>query len=564
MPRLYSPVQTPSYFVGRSGREDVAAARAQEVNQRAMLQRQQAFRQYAQTRQAGQMQRQAQRAAQQQQAFQAQQLQADRDFQMQRDRFGAQRDYGMQERRLGAAAEEARLGREFQMDQADVRFGQQQDLAMQEQDYRLQQLDIAAENQYLSTEQQAQIQRERDILVNEMQRAAAAEGRFEQFGYGQMAADAAARRPLSVAERQRLRFSDELDARSQGRGARHRADEQRRAADVASRQITQRHELGMEATAASIDQKTRASEYLGALSHVDTLEVMSQTVDNTINLNRQKDVALLERAWFNSVLLEEKEINQEAREQDKAEKQARDVEIANMLRPLYEDPDRFGGVGSPEFREQENKLIEKAMQKPLAVVKHPSAKSDWDTSTYTNRHGVFQRTPGGFAKLADPERKHFTPSNEEVEEGEPFEHAGQTWMYPPGSDKPVSFGETPKTKMESAFRLMQLKEVYARGKKKEGLTETEEYLHSPTERRDMLKALGIDVPPLTIEDQYREGLEQRANEPPLSMDEARRFVDDMHQRYGKKGEVGSVSPSDWELEDAIEYQHALKVLGGGR
>lgn len=218
MPRLYSPVQTPSYFVGRSGREDVAAARAQEVNQRAMLQRQQGFRQYAQTRQAGQMQRQAQRAAQQQQAFQSQQATADRDFQLQRDQFGAQRDYGMQERRLGAAAEESRLGREFQMDQADVRFGQQQDLAMQEQDYRLQQLDIAAENQYLSTEQQAQIQRERDMLVNEMQRESAAEGRFEQHGYRQLEAEADARRPLSLADQQRMILGDAFQARSQFRG----------------------------------------------------------------------------------------------------------------------------------------------------------------------------------------------------------------------------------------------------------------------------------------------------------------------------------------------------------
>ena len=207
MPRLYLPPQRPQ-FAGAQARVDQQQQRQQKLQHFSYMQ---------QSRQAGQMQRQAQRAAQQQQAFQAQQLQADRDFQMQRDRFGAQRDYGMQERRLGAAAEEARLGREFQMDQADVRFGQQQDLAMQEQDYRLQQLDIAAENQYLSTEQQAQIQRERDILVNEMQRAAAAEGRFEQFGYGQMAADAAARRPLSLADQQRMILGDAFQARSQYR-----------------------------------------------------------------------------------------------------------------------------------------------------------------------------------------------------------------------------------------------------------------------------------------------------------------------------------------------------------
>ena len=208
MPRLYLPPQRPQ-FAGAQARVDQQQQRQQKLQHFSYMQ---------QSRQAGQMQRQAQRAAQQQQAFQAQQLQADRDFQMQRDRFGAQRDYNMQERRLGAAAEEARLGREFQMDQADVRFGQQQDLAMQEQDYRLQQLDIAAENQYLSTEQQAQIQRERDILVNEMQRAAAAEGRFEQFGYGQMAADAAARRPLSLADQQRMILGDAFQARSQYRG----------------------------------------------------------------------------------------------------------------------------------------------------------------------------------------------------------------------------------------------------------------------------------------------------------------------------------------------------------
>ena len=384
MPRLYSPVQTPSYFVGRSGREDVAAARAQEVNQRAMLQRQQAFRQYAQTRQAGQMQRQAQRAAQQQQAFQAQQLQADRDFQMQRDRFGAQRDYGMQERRLGAAAEEARLGREFQMDQADVRFGQQQDLAMQEQDYRLQQLDIAAENQYLSTEQQAQIQRERDILVNEMQRAAAAEGRFEQFGYGQMAADAAARRPLSLADQQRMILGDAFQARSQYR-----------AEDIATR-------------GAHLQQKfTRENAERAEHAKREFLELSTEARKEIIGVEAGVQLDFLDRETQDKILFEhEKQFLQNEAEELQYTKQ-RDREAQkhkdNQLAQELADIDSNQTLDDREKAYLKNQRRADYAHRPLSQFYGDTARDRFERNVHRGEDGtIFSSPPSGPPSVLSP------------------------------------------------------------------------------------------------------------------------------------------------------------------
>ena len=423
MPRLYLPPQRPQ-FAGAQARVDQQQQRQQKLQHFSYMQ---------QSRQAGQMQRQAQRAAQQQQAFQAQQLQADRDFQMQRDRFGAQRDYGMQERRLGAAAEEARLGREFQMDQADVRFGQQQDLAMQEQDYRLQQLDIAAENQYLSTEQQAQIQRERDILVNEMQRAAAAEGRFEQFGYGQMAADAAARRPLSVAERQRLRFSDELDARSQGRGA-----------DIAGQQITQRHELGMEATRQRIDQEAAVNERLGKISHEQAIKLRTLIGDQAFDAKNQDHVNALDRAVFSQELIDRSKQNDRAREKETQLTEAREAEIGYRIRQLRLSG-RFGAEDSPEFKAQVQEIIRKVGALSDAEIGvGPSSQEQFDRAKVNEGGAVLVPTGNGYMKVHEAQPQFTTPGGETVKPNQwfplgnqkvAFSRSGQLITAPPDPEQ---------------------------------------------------------------------------------------------------------------------------------
>ena len=372
MPRLYLPPQRPQ-FAGAQARVDQQQQRQQKLQHFSYMQ---------QSRQAGQMQRQAQRAAQQQQAFQAQQLQADRDFQMQRDRFGAQRDYNMQERRLGAAAEEARLGREFQMDQADVRFGQQQDLAMQEQDYRLQQLDIAAENQYLSTEQQAQIQRERDILVNEMQRAAAAEGRFEQFGYGQMAADAAARRPLSLADQQRMILGDAFQARSQYRGE-----------DIATRGA----HLQQKFTRENAERAEHAKREFLELSTEARKEIIGVEAGVAINFLDRETQARILVAYENQFLEDEARERQYNKQRDREAQKNKDNQLAQDLA----DIDDLQGVSDAEKDYLKKQRIADDAKRPL--IYGETARDRFDRNVHTTDDGaIYSSPPNGPPSLLSP------------------------------------------------------------------------------------------------------------------------------------------------------------------
>ena len=372
MPRLYLPPQRPQ-FAGAQARVDQQQQRQQKLQHFSYMQ---------QSRQAGQMQRQAQRAAQQQQAFQAQQLQADRDFQMQRDRFGAQRDYNMQERRLGAAAEEARLGREFQMDQADVRFGQQQDLAMQEQDYRLQQLDIAAQDQFLSAEQQAEIQRERDMLVSDMQRDAAREGRLDQFWLGESAADRAARRPLSVAERQRLRFGDELSARQQFRGE-----------DIATR-------------GAHLQQKfTRENAERAEHAKREFLELSTEARKEIIGVEAGVAVDFLDRQTQARILVahENQFLENEARERQYNKQRDREAQKNkdNQLAQDLADIDDLQGVSDAEKDYLKKQRIADDAKRPL--IYGETARDRFDRNVHTTDDGaIYSSPPNGPPSLLSP------------------------------------------------------------------------------------------------------------------------------------------------------------------
>ena len=433
MPRLYTPVQNSSYFVGRSGREDAAAARAQEVNQRAMLQRQQGYRQYAQTRQAGQMQRQGQRQAQQQQGLQIQQRREDRDFQLQRDVFGAQRDYGMQERRIGAAAEQAQLGREFETEQLDTRFGQQQDLARQEQDYRLQQLDIAAENQYLSTEQQAQIQRERDMLVNEMQRAAAAEGRFEQFGYGQMAADAAARRPLSLADQQRMILGDAFQARSQFRGE------------------------GIATRGAHLQQKfTRENAERAEHAKREFLDLSTEARKEIIGVEAGVQLDFLDRETQDKILFEhEKQFLQNEAEELRYTKQ-RDREAQerkdSMLAQELADIDSNPTLDDREKAHLRNQRTTDYANRPNSQFHGDTASGRFKRSVHTTEDGAIYSSPpnGPPSLLSPPPPPPIIIEGQKYKPGETVVVGGKTNLVTTRGLSPVA--DTPEAIQEESDR----------------------------------------------------------------------------------------------------------------
>lgn len=565
MPRQYMQPQ-PGLFVGQSARQDMAQGRARADQERVRQQRLQGFQYTGQARQAGRTQREAQRAAQQQMAMASQERDADRQFQMQRDAFGARRDYSMQERRIQSAAEQAQFGRDFEREQQDTRFGQQQDLAMQEQDYRLQQLDIAAQDQFLSAEQLAEIRREQAILVNEMNSDAAREARAEQFGYGQMGADTAADRS-SVAAREQAGISDWLSDRQQGRAARYQEDAQGRAADIRTQEIRLSDKLGRGATTARIDRETEAREYLGGLSALDAQNVLSQTHDNNIDMSSVEHQRLLRRAAENANIIEQKNIAAKQREREEKELEARQVEEANALRPLYANPDNHGGFGSPEFRAAEREAIEKAWQKPLPLIMGgPSVNDDWERNTIVNDKGTFQRGGPGqpFIPLAPPVRKHFTPEGEEVGEGVPFQHGNQIFMYPPGSDKPVSFGDTPGSRLESLYAQQVLQDAYATRKVKQpGLGgETTEYVHPVGERNKMLRDAGFKIPESKREthDKKLQDIKQGLG-PQMSASDAAWTIEYLNNIYGRGGR-DSVDPTDWEEKDVYDWHRAQKVLGG--
>lgn len=506
MPRLYLPPQRPQ-FAGAQARVDQQQQRQQKLQHFSYMQ---------QSRQAGQMQRQAQRAAQQQQAFQAQQLQADRDFQMQRDRFGAQRDYGMQERRLGAAAEEARLGREFQMDQADVRFGQQQDLAMQEQDYRLQQLDIAAENQYLSTEQQAQIQRERDILVNEMQRAAAAEGRFEQFGYGQMAADAAARRPLSLADQQRMILGDAFQARSQYRGE-----------DIATR-------------GAHLQQKfTRENAERAEHAKREFLELSTEARKEIIGVEAGVQLDFLDRETQDKILFEhEKQFLQNEAEELRYTKQ-RDREAQkhkdNQLAQELADIDSNQTLDDREKAYLKNQRRADYANRPLSQFYGDTARDRFERNVHRGEDGtIFSSPPSGPPSVLSP-----PPPPPIIIEGQKYK-PGETVVVGGKTNLVTTRGLTP-------------------------IADTPEAIQAESDRKWKQTEKAADyawlIRELSATVKFKDPAGEESEKPKHSPEKAQQLRDEFNMKWGPKPETSTPAPAGGGAADS--RQRATSGSGVG-
>ena len=381
MPRQYMQPQ-PGLFVGQSARQDMAQGRARADQERIRQQRLQGFQYTGQARQAARTQREAQRAAQQQMAMASRERDADRQFQMQRDAFGARRDYAMQERRIQSAAEQAQFGRDFEREQQETRFGQQQDLARQEQDYRLQQLDIAAQDQFLSAEQQAEIQRKRDMLLNEMQRDAAREGRFEQFAYGQMAAEEAARRPLSVAERQRLRFGDELSARQQFRGE-----------DIATRGA----HLQQKFTRENAERAEHAKREFLELSTEARKEIIGVEAGVAVDfLDRQTQARIL-AAHENQFLEDEARERQYNKQRDREAQKNKDNQLAQDLA----DIDDLQGVSDAEKDYLKKQRIADDAKRPL--IYGETARDRFDRNVHTTDDGaIYSSPPNGPPSLLSP------------------------------------------------------------------------------------------------------------------------------------------------------------------
>ena len=424
MPRQYMQPQ-PGLFVGQSARQDMAQARARADQERIRQQRLQGFQYTGQARQAARTQREAQRAAQQQMAMASRERDADRQFQMQRDAFGARRDYAMQERRIQSAAEQAQFGRDFEREQQETRFGQQQDLARQEQDYRLQQLDIAAQDQFLSAEQQAEIQRERDMLVSDMQRDAAREGRFEQFGYGQMAADRAADRS-SVAAREQAGISDWMDARHQGR-----------AGDLARQQITQRHELGMEATEGELRIREDINRRAAGLDFERRKEILALTSAHNWRENRQQAWEQAERIIQTAHLENDAAEQKIKRDRDATINRGRDDERGRRLRSLRRSSN-WNLLSPGEQREAINRVNDdvNAMD-PSEFIAGLTNAERVENALVTKNGTTYNTDPTIRAEQKEPTWK--THDGRDVKTGEPYPGINGSKVYTDrnGDIKPV-------------------------------------------------------------------------------------------------------------------------------
>ena len=459
MPRQYMQPQ-PGLFVGQSARQDMAQARARADQERIRQQRLQGFQYTGQARQAARTQREAQRAAQQQMAMASRERDADRQFQMQRDAFGARRDYAMQERRIQSAAEQAQFGRDFEREQQETRFGQQQDLAMQEQDYRLQQLDIAAQDQFLSAEQQAEIQRERDMLVSDMQRDTAREARAEQFGYGQMAADRAADRS-SVAAREQAGISDWMDARHQGR-----------AGDLARQQITQRHELGMEATRQRIDQESAARERLGKISHSQAIELRTMIGDQAFDAQKEDHLNALDRVLFNHDLMDQSKRNDKERAKATNRAEAREAEIGYRIRQLRQSG-RFGEEDSPEFEAAVRNIrrdVGRLSDEEIGV--GPSSQQQFDRAKVQEGDSVLVPTGNGYMKVHEAQPQFTTPGGETVKPNQWFPLGNQKVAFS-RSGQLITAPPDPEQKTRDALQSYSLKKQL-------------DYIHSEVETTDAL------------------------------------------------------------------------------
>jgi len=419
MPRQYMQPQ-PGLFVGQSARQDMAQGRARADQERIRQQRLQGFQYTGQARQAARTQREAQRAAQQQMAMASRERDADRQFQMQRDAFGARRDYSMQERRIQSAAEQAQFGRDFEREQQETRFGQQQDLAMQEQDYRLQQLDIAAQDQFLSAEQQAEIQRERDMLVSDMQRDAAREGRFEQFAYGQMAAEEAARRPLSVAERQRMRFGDELSARQQFRGE-----------DIATRGAHLQQDFNRENA-----ERARAAkeEYLD-LSTEAQMRVNEQLQKFKYDFH---DREAQDAIWLEIQRQDAADESEERRFNKIRTRQAQDRR-ANGKAAAFEKIDNNPGLDPQEKQAAKDREGRRWDDMPDELFYGSTPKSRAENAIYEDRQGRVLSVPpnGPPSLLSQPPPRPVTVDGVERKEGDVYEDQGTRYIVNNGVPRPM-------------------------------------------------------------------------------------------------------------------------------
>ena len=554
MPRQYMQPQ-PGLFVGQSARQDMAQGRARADQERVRQQRLQGFQYTGQARQAARTQREAQRAAQQQMAMASRERDADRQFQMQRDAFGARRDYAMQERRIQSAAEQAQFGRDFEREQQETRFGQQQDLAMQEQDYRLQQLDIAAQDQFLSAEQQAEIQRKRDMLVSDMQRDAAREGRLDQFWMGESAAGRAAARS-SVAARERAGISDRLSARQQGRGARYREEEQGRAAKIATDQAYLQH--GFRRQDAEYENEAKL-----IFSELDAAEQARIRAENRDAADMFADKNVLRDIYAAREKEKMQRDSARAREEEKADEAAQQLKDSEMYRDidLIENNDKL----SPAEKDRRTaEIISKYDAMDNRRWRSPTPSDRMRNATWTDSRGnLLNVDKFGNVNMAVPAPP--APINiggKPLNNNETVVVDGTTWMNFGG--KPVSLGETQGSRSLSLYRQNLVRELFSKRTIKlpfnQGTREEDKYTEA--ERNEILRANGIDIPESNKE-KFLKALQEieQGSGPPMSNNEAQDTIDYLNIRYGRPGEYGSTDPSKWDDQDVLDWKRAQKALG---
>ena len=588
MPRHYMQPQ-PGLFVGQSARQDVAQGRARADQERVRQQRVQGFQYTGQARQAGRTQREAQRAAQQQMAMASQERDADRQFQMQRDAFGARRDYSMQERRIQSAAEQAQFGRDFEREQQDTRFGQQQDLAMQEQDYRLQQLDIAAQDQFLSAEQKAEIQRERDMLVSDMQRDTAREGRLDQFWLGESAADSAADRS-SFAAREKAGISDRMDARHQGRAAGYQEDAQGRAEKFATEQAYLQQ--GFKRKNAEYENEAKL-----VFSDLDAAEQARIRDENRDAARMFADENVVRDIYAASEKQKMQDDSARAREDRKADEAAQQLKDSEMYREidLIENNDNF----SPAEKDQRTAGIISqydAMDNRRWRSPTPSDRMG-NATTKDSRGNVLNVDEFGRVSIGVPApARPIIIGGEQIGDGEiGVSDSGEQILNLDG--KPVRMGTTAKRKRRDATsarreneRTILLRELYSSEKLLGGMgtqpkytdekrvkilsdfdAETEAMLEPEQEQGGGPREEGRAVPsadtqatdrwghtPDEADQVFNHTLKQMAEDPP-NLEWAQHQSNLMRGRY-KIGEPGEVPWEEWSPQDRAFYWKALQDL----
>jgi len=351
-------------------------------------------------------------------------------------------------------------------------------------------LDIAAEDRFLSAEQQRDIQRESDVLRSDLNRTAASEGRFEQFEYGQLAAEEAARRPLSVAERQRLRFGDELDARSQGRGAGYRAEEQKRADEFATGQAYLRQGFDEE----NVKRANQAKEdYLG-LTIEGQLEVNEQLQRNKFDFQDQE---VQDRVWEAKQKVAAAE-QAEDRDRKRQLTEAKENELGQRLQQLKQNATRVGGRGSAEYMEQENRIRDEINEMSDAEFRiGPSPQTEADRARVRFGKSTFVKTGNGL-QLVDKEEPPLILNGETVEDGKPFKYRGKIYLKTPRglsaiADTPEAEEKTrTNARNESRERaehtaLMRHLDQMVNSENAVG-DKTQEPLYTPEKKRDLLEA----------------------------------------------------------------------------